>query len=220
MLNWLKKIAPSSPTASLERRLAAYPAYDLPHPGGGESLSVEQAQANLDALLAQRPARLTTIAALLREEAGIDAAPALAGADPAPLLEALHAWMNEALPALHDRHPALASTARWLASDRRGEEIVFSFLMDVALLLGELIVVGRPSFQWALDLDARNARDRMISARRPVLIAYRPDDSQVELDVEDMVVHRFIQPRGTAQLLNEWGRVIQDARAGAYDRAL
>jgi len=219
MLNWLKKIAPPS-GSTLERRLAGYPAYTLPHPGDGASLTPAQAQANLEALLTQRTARLEIITALLRDEAGIDAAPALAGADPAPLLDALHTWMKEAMPALHDRHRELASTARWLASHRRGDELVFSFLGDLGLLLGELIVLGRPAFQWALDLDPRNRRAKMVSWQRPVLIAHRPDGSAVELDPEDAVVHRFIQPRGSALVLNEWGRMVQDARAGAYDRAL
>ena len=33
-------------------------------------------------------------------------------------------------------------------------------------------------------------------------------------------VARLMTPRGSALVLNEWGRMVQDARAGAYDRAL
>ncbi|WP_418126086.1 hypothetical protein [Variovorax sp. 160MFSha2.1] len=219
MLNWLKKVAPTR-ASTLERRLVDYPAYDLPHPGGGETLTLLQAQGNLHALMTQRESRLKALTTLLRDEAAIDIEPVLAGAEPGALLDALHLWMNEVMPALHDQHAALASSARWLGSKRNGDEIVFSFLSDLGLLLGELITLGRPNFQWALDLAPRNGRARMLSWRRPVLLAHRPDGSQVVLDVEDLVVHRFVQPRGSALVLNEWGRVVQDARCGLYDRAL
>ncbi|MET0208884.1 MAG: hypothetical protein ABW220_07555 [Burkholderiaceae bacterium] len=218
MLSWLKKIAPARP--SLDRRLAAYPPYEIPHPGPGQALTLDQAQTNLDYLLAHRQARLAAFAALLRDEAGIDAAPALAGEDPAALLGALHTWLNQVLPPLLDRHPELTTAARWLSSRRSGEEIVFSFLMDLALLVGELIIVGRPSFSWKLDLDPRNRKDGMQSWQRPVLIAHRPDGSQVELDIEEGAFFRFVQSRRSSALINEWLTVVREARAGGYDRAL
>lgn len=220
MLNWLKQALGGTASSSppLDQRLAAYPPYDIPHPGRGDALRLDEARANLAALLAQREARLAAIVALLRDAAGIDFAPSLAGADPAPALAALHRWVNEVMPVLHRRWKPLATRARWHASARRGDEIVYAFLGDLALLLGELIIRGRPSFGWELDLDEANGRDGMETWRRPVLIARRADGSQIEIDVEAVVVARFFAPSGTASMLDGWSRLVQEARAGDHER--
>lgn len=220
MLNWLKQTLASAASAppSLEQRLAAYPPYDLPYPGPGAALRLDEARANLADLLLKREARLVAIVALLREAAGIDFAPALIGADPAPALAALHRWINVEMPALHRRWRPLATRARWLASRRGDDEIVYALLGDLALLLGELIIRGRTSFAWALDLDEVNGRDGMATWRRPVLIARRADGGQVELDVEAIVVQRFLAPSSADSLLDGWSRLVLEARAGEHER--
>jgi hypothetical protein len=205
--------------ASLAQRLKAYPAFNAPHAGPATEWTQAQAEANLAYLVAHRDERLQALGGLLAVY-GIDPAPALEGRDPGPLLDALHAWAKENWPALHD--PKLATRERWQRTSRRGDEIVYALLMDVAILLGELIVRQRPDFRWALDVDDENARDGMTSYHRPVLIAHRQGDGgQVELDIEEIVVSRYLQPRNPALvLLNGWKQVVTDAVTGAYERPL
>jgi hypothetical protein len=151
---------------------------------------------------------------------------ALAGAEPAALLDGLHRWSLRVFPALQKAAPQLARDEVWLASDRRGPEIVYSLLMDLALLLGELILIRRPAFQWALDLDEGNLLDGMDSVRRPVL-QFLPTSTAagdasmppVQLDVEALVVHRYREPDSPSlQWMNGWAQLVQDARSGAYER--
>lgn len=150
----------------------------------------------------------------------IEAKPALDGGDWRPLVDALHRWANARWPALHD--PNIATEAAWLRSTRCDGEIVYSMLMDVALLLGELIVRRHPAYRWDLDLDEVNGRGGMRSYLRPVLQlpAYGAMPSAVVLDLEDIVVNRYLHPEHKSnQLLNEWARVVEDAVSGGYEAA-
>jgi hypothetical protein len=201
----------------LSRRLLDYPPYLAPHPGPGERLTVQQAQRNLEYLLAEREARLQALGGLLRGY-GIDIAPALAGADPRPLLDPLHEWANEHWPGLGQ--PRRHTLSSWLSSSRQGEDIAYSMLMDVAILLGELIRRRRPSYQWAIDLDEANGRDGMPSYRRPVLQVPQGGamPAPVVLDLEDIVVGRYLQPDDpTQRLLNGWARLVEQAVSGAHE---
>lgn len=218
---WLDRLTRGKADAgSLKQRLATYAPYAAPFAGPAAGWTLAQAQANLDYLLQQRAERLRCLGELLAPYA-IDTEPALSGADPDPLLDALHRWANEQWPGVHV--PKIATRERWLASPRRGGEIVYSMLMDVAILLGELIVRRRPGFRWGLDLDETNGRDGMTSYKRPVLLAWRGGSApaQVELDVEEIVVLRYLQPRNPAlTLLNGWKQLVRDAAAGKYERAV
>ena len=152
------------------------------------SWTLEQAQRNLQYLLDQREQRLAAIGALLQGEA-IDVQPVLAGGDAAPLLSALQRWALEQWPSI--RRPHFSSRDTWLRSTRAGEDIAYSMLMDLAILLGELIVRRRPTIQWGLDLDEVNGRDGMVTFRRPVLLAPRQGLAPEPLDVEAIVVGRL-----------------------------
>jgi len=237
MWSWLTRKTDGAEGQALLRRLRdSYPVYAAPHPyrRDGQMLSLDQAQANLDYLLAMRPERLRIVAECLRAEAGVDARAALAGADPGPLLAGLHGWAQQALPALRRAASGLARPEVWLASERRGPEIVYSLLMDLALLLAELILLSRPAFQWALDLDEGNLLDGMDSPRRPLLqwapmlgatgatgatgsaTAAAPP---VQIDIESIVVGRFFHPE-TAEytVMDGWAVLVKDASSGAYER--
>lgn len=63
-----------------------------------------------------------------------------------------------------------------------------------------------------------NGRDGMQTWQRPVLIARRADGSQVEIDVEAIVVARFFRPAGASSMLDGWSRLVQEARAGDHER--
>lgn len=229
MWSWLtRKTERSEGQALLQRLRERYPVYAAPHAyrRDGQLLSLAQAQENLEYLRTQRPTRLGIVGDFLHTEAGVDAAAALAGAEPAALLDGLHHWSLPTFPSLQKAAPQLARDEVWLASDRRGPEIVYSLLMDLALLLGELILIRRPAFQWALDLDEGNLLDGMDSVRRPVL-QFLPTSTAagdasmppVQLDVEALVVHRYREPDSPSlQWMNGWAQLVQDARSGAYER--
>lgn len=210
----------------LAQRLRSYPPYQAPFPGHALDLDLAQAQANLDYLLAQRTERLTILGDLLDDDR-IDVKTGLTADDPAPLLDGLHQWAKTQWPGLHDRK--LATTETWLRSSRAGPEIVYSLLMDVAILLGELIVRHRPRFAWSLDLDPENGPggipgdpdDFMTSYKRPVVMIPKggPLLAPVILDVEDIVVMQYIQAKQpVGWLLNDLSRVVVDARNGAWER--
>jgi hypothetical protein len=188
-----------------------------PHVGPPRRWTDAQAHENLAHLMSHKPERLAGLARFL-DPVGIDIRPALDGGPWEPTVQALHQWANAQWPALHD--PRHASTAHWLASLRQGEDIVYSLLLDVALLLGELVVQRHPGFRWDLDLDPQNGRDDMTSYRRVVLLQGAPASSlpQVELDVEAVVVAHYQRPTSSVNWLrNEWAALVSDAVSGAYD---
>jgi hypothetical protein len=200
----------------LAQRLLSYPAYAAPHAGPPSRWTREQAQRNLQYLLDHREQRLAAIGVLLQRE-GIDVQPALAGGDTAPLLSAVQRWALEHWPSI--RRPDLISRDAWLRTTRDGGDIAHSMLMDLAILLGELIVRRRPSFHWGLDLDEVNGRDGMISFLRPVLLAPRQGLAPVPLDVEAIVFGRLRNiDSPTEALVDNWAQVVNDAVSGAYER--
>lgn len=205
------------PAGSLARRLRSYPPYDAPHVGRGSRLSESQARANLAYFEQVLPQRLHLVATLLREQAGIevDAALAAPGEQGPALTDSLHRWAGEAWPALAEGRPT--TLGPWLDSRRSGEDIVFSMLLDVAILLGELVRRGNADWRWGLDLDPGNLADDMPSARRVVLLADpvggmpRP----FVLDVEDVVVNRFLHPDDPSQRwLNPFRRLLEEGLRG------
>lgn len=213
MPDWLARLtrrARPAPASALPQALAHYPPYVAPHAGPPGRLARAQADENLAHLLAHLDQRLAALSTLLHDF-GIDPAPALAGADPGPLLDALHGWAQAEWRATHDAE--LAVLGRWLGSPRSGREIVFSLLLDVALLLGELVRRRDPRWEWALDLDPANRRDGMPSAMRPVLLRRDPDHVKL-MDLEATVIERWRHPDDVGNALNEWRRIVRDATAG------
>lgn len=196
LMRWMARLAgdgrPAPPRGSgrLPGLLAAYPQYRAPHPGPPKALTPKQCDGNLAYLLEQRPARLAAIGALVGHF-GIDLSGGLAVADPRPLLQALHAWSRAEWPDIfvagltryEDGYP------RWLASDKSGPHIALSMLMDVAIVLGEVVVARRPDYVWRLDLERGNRQ--MSSYRRPVVMSEaRPERgwAATVLDFEAIVI--------------------------------
>lgn len=211
---WFGKRRSATPLA---RRLREYPPYDAPHIGRGTQLSEAQARANLAYFQQALPQRLHIVSALLREEAGIevDAALAAPGQQAGALADALHRWAGAAWPPLAQGRPTMLDA--WLGSRRDGEDIVFSMLLDVAILLGELVRRGNPDWRWDLDLDPDNFADEMPSARRVVLLADPVGEMPrpFVLDAEDIVVHRFLHPDDPSQRwLNPFRRMVEQGLQG------
>ena len=218
MPRWLDSLLGRRAEAStLATRLAHYESFAAPHRGPGRLLTDLQAQANWAHFQQVLPQRLQQASVLLREEAQIDISAALA--DPrqeaAPLADALQHWATTAWPALPPRpRPGLM---HWLQSPRSGDDIVFSLLLDLAIVLGEAVRKGNPDWHWGLDLDPKNIADDMVSARRVVLLA-DPVGTLPQafvLDVEQVVVHRFLHPDDASQrLLNPFRRLVDEAIRG------
>ncbi len=157
----------------LRALLATYVPYQIPYPGPGRILTAAQADANLAYLLANRAERLQ-IAAELLAHFGLDVGTALKGADPKPFVDALWRWSVDEWPTVAD---ARLQRSAWIVSKRDGDEIVFSMLTDVAIILAEMVLVRRTDYYWTLDRDPENKADDMISWQRPVVI--RPEESDV-----------------------------------------
>jgi hypothetical protein len=217
---------PNAASSDLVQRLRAYPPYRAPHSGFGSQLTVQQAEANLAYFKAVLPTRLELLGTLLIETADIDTAKGLdaPAAHATTLTEALDRWARREWPAL--RTPQLAEYQRWHTTMRAGDDIVYSLLMDVAMLFGEVICRANPQWRWDLDLDRDNLRDGMASARRVVLLA-DPVGAAAHafiVDVEGIVVGRFQQPTNvnwgvgadgaSLRALNPWHRMVAEAIRG------
>lgn len=217
IFDWLKRRREPRPGATLAARLRDYTPYEAPHAGPGTALSPNQAAENLACFEQVLPQRLQQVSALLHEVAGIDTRAALAepSAHAAALADELQRWALAQWPALRLAGPG--GLTRWLDSRRSGGEIVFSMLLDLAMLLGELIARGNPDWHWGLDQDAQNLADGMLSARRIVLLAdpVGTHTTPFVLDVEAVVVHRFLHADDPAQrLLNPLRRLVEEGLRG------
>ncbi len=215
----LRRAKPEPAAPTLAARLASYPPYDAPHVGWGRAITLEQAEENLAHLKAVLPQRLAIVGQLLRDDAGIDIEPALAAPlEQGPALaSALNRWVGERWPVLHE--PRMRFGEDWKFSRREGADIAYSLALDVALVLGELIVRGNPAWRWGVDRDKANLRDGMASARRLVLLADRVGRAPrgFEVDVEAIVVERLCTiDYANAHLthMDSWRRVVDEAQRG------
>lgn len=198
--------------------LQSYPPYEAPYRGPPSALTIMQAEANLQYLLTHKEQRLRDLSRFLGGM-GVDITTALNGGDVGPALDALHVWAKREFPKIHD--PEIAKRSVWLASTRTGREIVYSFLMDIALLLGELVITRRPDFRWGLDLDPDNVLDEMYSVKRCVVQIPKaePFPAPIILDFEEIVVGQYWNARSPVfGLLNDLARPVKDAISGAYER--
>lgn len=174
------------------------------------------ANANLAYLLDVRQARLRIVRRYLGSE-GVDVGPLLGDGDPVAVLTELNAWAKAKF-AGWDEQP-LASEQVWLASGRHGSEILYSLLMDIALLLAEAIIQRRPGYRWEINRDPTDIRDGMISVNRCVLTipGRGPGQEPFGLDIEHVAVSRYIrQHESTYRLQNEWRNAVTDAVSGGY----
>lgn len=210
---WRRRSTP--PREALAARLRRYPPCETAPAGLGTVPSPAQAATKLAEFERVRPQRLRQVSALLHDDAGLDTGPALAepARHAAALADALQRWAGAAWPAPRPQD----SVAHWLASRRCGEDIVYSMLLDLAILLGELIHRGNPAWRWGLDLDPENLADGIITAHRIVLTAepVGTHTTPFVLDVEGVVVYRFLHPDAPAQrLLNPLRQLVERGLRG------
>ncbi|AZZ90145.1 MULTISPECIES: hypothetical protein [unclassified Hahella] len=185
--------------AKLKRLLKDYPPYQAPHSQEPFSLTIEQAYANLNYLIAEKANRLVIYGELLRKF-GLDLDEGLHNASPEAFLRDLHAWAYKHWPEVYEPH--LARKDIWLNSKRDGDHIVFSMLMDTAIALGEIVVKHRPRTYWGLDLSNSSWRLRYVSYQRPVLLGV-PDPYQnnafMALDFENTAFFHYSNILATPQ---------------------
>jgi hypothetical protein len=155
----------------LMRSLVRYPAWAPPHrvrnlklPGDDAPvLTPAQARENFTAYRAAVPGRIAALRPVL-DDLCIALDQAYDGA--AGFVRRLHPTLLAELPALY--RPDLAKRDAWETSTRAGDAIVLTFLADLAMLTGDVLIRARPGAFWGMDLDPR---DRTKFARcRPCLL--------------------------------------------------
>ena len=224
MLDRLIRRDPRNPRGPLAELLDSYPAYVAPFPGDPATITDTQAQANLDALLAQKKERLGIVGRAL---AGfdIDLEAAFAAPDPNPFFDRFDRWAVQSWPSVggndgrerleHElrwfvRHrlrqafpsvtdDELISSKRWRRSDRAGADIFYSLLFDLSLALGEVALRRRPEIYWGLDLSIRAEEDR-IEYHVPVLRGVRVSDAEDDPSSEEAYALESALFRSFAQI--------------------
>jgi hypothetical protein len=217
---WLELAKDPVADPAMSRYLRVYPALSQPFPGPALDLNAEQAEENLHYLLDIRFERLDLLRGLLRQTNASVVWPDRFSRDNIdPFIISLHQWAGEQWPALKGRIKG-DILSRWRTGERNGECIGFSVVADVGLVLGELILSLRPSLKWGIDRNPINIRDGVDTVNRMVLLGtWRCDpETQIEIDIEKMVLDRFLHPDDSSERLeNSWLRLIHAAIEGVYE---
>ena len=190
-------LTPQDRQESFALALRNYPAHVPPHRGLGASLSIEQAQQNLDwfnRTLHERLAALRSLCAQTGWELGDNVINSLA--DALDLTARLIDWTRASWPT-HPYLPQHNDDAYWAQSERVGPDAIFSVVLDLATLLGQTIMQGRSEWRWGLDLAPSSlGRQPMLSARRVVLMSPLLGAQRRALvkDLEALVLARYRTP--------------------------
>lgn len=173
----------------LARLLDTYVPYRAPFAGPARALTREQAQDNHAYLLAIKPYRLELLAPVLAHSGiSLDDHKTESFVE---FLEALDKWALTEFPGVFRKK--LAKSKAWENSNRAGDEIVYSLLMDVALLLGDTLIAQSSNCSWALDLSDDSCINGMSTYQRSVLCidnGHR-EGSPKYVDLEQIVVGRY-----------------------------
>jgi len=194
--------------------LADYPVYEAPHIGVGRALSEVQAEENLSYLLANKSSRIEALSTLLKTF-DIDVAAGFAYATPEQLITQLYDWSGEHWGAYNR---AEYTRKHWQTNQRRDDDLIYSVVMDTAIVLGDLLVQHKPTYQWGLDVDSGNAG--MSSYRRCVVQAPMATDPSIMaiFDPEQMVAERVFDPNKPHWAWeNQWQRAMTAYLSGAHE---
>ena len=143
-----------APAPTLTRVLDGYPPYEEPYPGLTQTLTLDQARANLAYLLDTKDARQAMLCERLKDE-GLDFAAALdPDADPLPAFGLVGEWFSTG--AAYDFPPACKDVETYAhrITRRDGNLIVLSLAKDVSILISESIIAREPKAYWGLWLDS------------------------------------------------------------------
>ena len=205
--HWLRRHpAPAAPQAPDRRpifhqALARYPAHVPPHRGLGRQISPRQAQQNLDWFLQTLPQRLAALRALTAETGlTLPEAPPRAWNEAENLVARLIDWTHACWPAAPYR-PEHRQDEYWAASNRAGDDAIFSVTLDVATLLGETAraAASTVAWHWGLDMSRDSLRHALPSARRVVLRPPPdlPHPPAALLDMEAATRARYLDPQAS-----------------------
>ena len=176
----------SKKKSALKHRLEAYEAYAMPFPGTARRLSIEQCEGNLGYLLDNRTHRQAVLGELLRHW-NIDI---YDRTNVAALLTSMDSWAVREWPTAFEKE--LGDRSTWHRSAKNGRHIVYSMLMDIAILLGELLIEQAPSCCWGLDLTEDSRDTPMESYKRPTLLIHgRDGDFRGVLDLEAILFGHY-----------------------------
>ena len=198
-----RKAAPVDSSTQTTRRstfdqaLRTYPAHVPPHRGLGPDITAEQAQANWDWFKLTLPTRLATLRDLCaRTGLTLSETPVNSVDEAIDLTARLIEWTRACWPdkpylSEHkDRH-------YWAMSARTGDDAIFSVVLDVATLLGQIIMDGRKEWRWGLDM-ARSSLGHQpsLTARRVMLMSPLLGQQRHALlkDMEALVLSRYLTP--------------------------
>ncbi|MGV0583708.1 hypothetical protein ABQE45_08170 [Mycobacteroides chelonae] len=201
----------------LPQLLVDYPPYETPFPGDPRKLSLDQCEENLRYLLDQRATRLKIAADLLRQF-DIDLDAGLGAHTPDPLLTSLNAWAHTEWPAAYT--PAFSASPKlWLPRHKAGEHIVLAMLMDIAIVLGQVVINKRKDYDWRLDDAIEN--HEMGTYRRAVVTKARDDPrwTATALDFEAECIYYFDSIGRNVPGDPPVGATALAAVAGRYDPA-
>lgn len=217
-MHWLeRKLSKWFKPSLLKSLLEDYPPYEQPFPGPAKDLTDDQARQNLSYLLDNRALRIELLGDLL-SRFQIEPVQTVESGDFKPLIESLYQWVGTHWKELHT--PALAAPHVWHYRSRAGDRILYSLFMDIAILIGEIIIHRHPSYHWAVDLDLVNIKDSMPTVKRPVLQLIVNDKvPPILIDVEAIVAERYRRIDCiTMQIENRWMRIVTDTVDGAYEQ--
>jgi hypothetical protein len=215
---WLRrKLVP--PFNPLSETLSAYPPYLGLYPGDCDALLPGQAEANLAHLLAHRQERVEAVLQLLAAR-GVPPDGALGQGDPVPFLDRLWKWIEAEWPSIHSKGLARRDSCRNPRGD--GAEKALSLVTDVGILLGEIVLVRRPAFGWALDLAPGNQGENgSVSQKQPVVLrAGNTPRGNVMFDPIGAAESMYVQCKSQSLfLLNDFAGAVMDILGGAKERA-
>lgn len=181
---------------AFRQALAEYPAHMPPHRGLGRQIALEQAQQNLDWFMQTLPQRLAALRALAAATGlALGEEPPRSWDEAADLLARLIDWTRACWPDAPYR-PEHRQDEYWAASDRTGDDAIFSVALDVATLLGQTVRAGCSAWRWGLDLSRDSLRHDMFSSRRVVLMP-PPGARAGLLDMEAVVRARYLNPQAS-----------------------
>lgn len=196
----------------LPRLLMDYPPYMTPFPGDPHTLSDVQCLENLRHLLDARETRLE-IATELLAKFDVDLRGGLVAEDPYDFLDSLDRWARTEWPmSWTPKFPA--DWSAWVSARKEGEQIALAMLMDVAILLGEIVVRKRHDYAWRVDLNPQNCSS---GSYRRVAVA-KESEGFTPLDFEQICISEFDSiGRGMSIPGHSLGSIVLGALEGGYD---
>jgi hypothetical protein len=161
----------------LKAMLRSYPCWTVPHPGKPHRLTAAHRQENFEYIMAVKPARIDALRTALPELEPCIAALLDHETDPFAAVAELDEWWQDGPGAIDVIPPVTSALRRWLRpssfalpnhamahaywpdwTDNPMVPPMVSLHDDLALVIGEAMVLRRPDFAWTLNHDRGEKR--------------------------------------------------------------